>query len=288
MGSYFAAGGDAGTWMMCNTASLQVNLGHDPVDPERRWALAHRLGPVLVAAFANSPGFDAAGRRWESMRQAIWWCMDPGRTRPPSTRGSAGESWLDYVLAADVMLVRSADGDGADAMAPGFPFGRWLADGHPAGWPTVDDLRYHLTTLFPPVRPRGWLELRMLDLQPPRMRDVATVVVLAALTTGAATELEERLPPTADLWCVAARHGLAHPVLAAAARILLDAVLPETGSVTADDRRLDDVREFAETHVERGSSPAQRVADVELGTAFGPTLDLGYALVPISRQEAPA
>lgn len=277
MESYFAAGGDAGTWMMSNTASLQVNLGHDPDDPDRRWALAHRIGPVLVAAFANSPGFDRAGRRWESMRQAIWWSIDPGRTRPPPGRGSAGETWLDYVLAADVMLVRSADGDGAEAVAPGLPFGRWLAEGHPVGWPTADDLRYHLTTLFPPVRPRGWLELRMLDLQPPRLRDVATLVALTALTTGAAAELEERLPPTADLWRAAARHGLAHPVLAAAARSLFAVVVPAVRSVTDDGRRLDDVRAFADLHVARGCSPAQRIADAELCAPFGP------ALVPISR-----
>ncbi|MBN9101483.1 MULTISPECIES: hypothetical protein [unclassified Pseudonocardia] len=62
----------------------------------------------------------------------------------------------------------------------------------------------------------------MLDLLPPRLRDVATVVALAALTTDAARELEARLPPTDGLWRAAARHGLAHPELAAAARVLFD------------------------------------------------------------------
>jgi glutamate--cysteine ligase len=280
MEGFFSAGGEAGTWMMCNTASLQVNLGHDPDDPYRRWALAHRLGPVLVAAFANSPGIDATGRRWESMRQAIWWSIDPGRTRPPSIRGCPGTAWLDYALAADVMLIRSADGTDATALSPGFAFGRWLAEGHPLGHPTVEDLRYHLTTLFPPVRPRGWLELRMLDLLPPRLRDVATVVVLAALTTGAAGELEQRLPATEGLWCAAARHGLAHPDLAASARILLDAVLPVVAQVTANPRRRDDVRTFAELFVGRGVSPAQLVPDADIQASFGPALGPSVSAEP--------
>ncbi len=43
--------------MMCATASLQVclDIGADEKDATRRWRLAHALGPVLVAAFANSP-----------------------------------------------------------------------------------------------------------------------------------------------------------------------------------------------------------------------------------------
>lgn len=260
MESFFAAGGDAGSWMMGNTASLQVNVGHDPLDPYRRWALAHRIGPVLVAAFANSPGLDAAGRRWESLRQGIWWSVDPGRTRPP--RGP----WLDYVLDADVMLIRSRHG--AVAVPPGLAFGRWMTGGHPMGWPTAEDLRYHLSTLFPPVRPRGWLELRMLDLLPPGLRDVAMLVVMAALTTDAARELGVRMPATDGLWCAAARHGLARPELAAAARILFDAVVPAVDAVTADQRRRDEVRAFAE----RGVSPSQLVADADLHARFAPTL----------------
>ena len=42
----------------------------------------------------------------------------------------------------------------------------WVEAGHPLGFPTADDLAYHLTTLFPPVRPKGWLELRMIDALP--------------------------------------------------------------------------------------------------------------------------
>ena len=56
MEAYFEGDGGAGLSMMCATASVQVNLDlGDPADLVRRWRVAHTLGPVLVAAFANSP-----------------------------------------------------------------------------------------------------------------------------------------------------------------------------------------------------------------------------------------
>ncbi|MBW0113734.1 glutamate-cysteine ligase family protein [Pseudonocardia abyssalis] len=277
MEEFFSSTGDAGSWMMCNTASLQVNLSHLAVDPQRRWKLAHQLGPILIAAFAHSPGLDAAGRRWESMRQAIWWSIDPGRTRPPCLRTAGPDAWLHYAMCADVMLMRSADASTAVPIAPGLPFGRWLAEGHEGTWPTVEDLRYHLTTLFPPIRPRGWLELRMLDLLPTRLRDVATVVVLAALTTPAADELEERLPSTEGLWCASARYAMGHPALANAARTLFDTVLPAVEAVTTSAGRRDDVGAFAQEYIARAMSPAQRVGSRELGSAFAPSLSFDRA-----------
>ena len=59
MRDYFSAGGfaDAGLAMMCSTASVQVclDIGADRADAARRWRLTHALGPLLIAAFANSP-----------------------------------------------------------------------------------------------------------------------------------------------------------------------------------------------------------------------------------------
>lgn len=280
MEQFFEARSCAGSWMMCNTASLQVNVAHQPLDVQRRWALTHQLGPVLVAAFGNSPGIDRQGRRWQSMRQAIWWSIDPGRTRPVPTSRPGPDALLDYALAADVMLIRSADEASVEPVAPGLSFGRWLTDGHPCGWPTADDLAYHLTTLFPPVRPKGWLELRMLDLVEPWLREVATLVVMAALTTDAARELQATLPDTSDLWCSAARHGLAHPVLGRAANTLMDAILPRLGEITSSDVRRDNTRFFAERYVAQRTSPAQLVTNQRLRAPFAP--DLGMTGEPQS------
>jgi glutamate--cysteine ligase len=282
MERFFAAGGEAGSWMMCNTASLQLNLSHHPLCPDHRWALAQRLGPVLLACFANSPGLDASGRRWESLRQAIWWSIDSSRTRPPCHSLSMNQSWLDYALFADVMLIWSQDGTRATAMRPGMPFGRWMTDGHELGWPTADDLAYHLTTLFPPVRPRGWLELRMIDALPPALLDVAALVTVTALTVeDAAGELQDRLPGADGLWLEAARSGLAHPLLACGGRILFDVVSRHVHQVTDSRCRQDSVLDFQDLFVRCGVSPAHAIGQPAFSRGCLPRLP---ALVPATRE----
>jgi glutamate--cysteine ligase len=254
MESFFDADRGAGRWMMCNTASLQVNVSHDSEDPDRRWRLLHRLAPVLIATFANSPGRDAAGEAWASMRQGIWWSMDRGRTRPPPERGgSPARAWAEYALAADVMLIRT--GESALPLTPGFSFERWLLSGHSAGWPTRDDLLYHMTTLFPPVRPRGWLELRVLDALPASVREVAVLVVAAAVQPAAAAALERALPDTSWLWPAAARRGLAHPGLAAASSLLFEVAIEALPAVTGRAERIEAVAAYAGQYVARRRQP---------------------------------
>ncbi|MFP3968031.1 glutamate-cysteine ligase family protein, partial [Actinomadura fulvescens] len=177
MKGYFAREfAEVGMAMMCSTASVQVcvDIGADPADAARRWRLAHALGPVLVAAFANSPL--RAGRRtgMRSTRQAIWSDLDPCRTAAPVGDDPA-EAWARYALDARVMVMRTPDGGWlAD---PGMTFREWLGKGEPG----QDDLEYHLSTLFPPVRPRGWLELRMIDALPDPYWPVPVAVVAALL-----------------------------------------------------------------------------------------------------------
>jgi glutamate--cysteine ligase len=262
MDRFFAEQGSAGVWMMCNTASTQVNISHDQADPHQRWYILHLIAPVLIATFANSPGRDADGRRWAALRQAIWWSIDAPRTRPVRTDLAPELAWQEYALAADVMFICAAGSRGTSgrAVPPGLPFGRWMADGHPAGWPTIEDYNYHLTTLFPPVRPRGWLELRVLDALPGPIRDIAVLTVATACTTDAGRELRRRLPDTSGLWVTAARGGLSHPVLHSAARILIAVVTDHLGSVCGDTRHAARIEEYAARYVHRGRSPGSRRA----------------------------
>lgn len=106
MQTFFDSAGEAGRWMMCNTASLQVNLSHDQADPCRRWLLLNRLAPVLLAVFANSPARAPDGSHWLSYRWRLWQSVDRSRSQPVPSSGDPVESWADYILAADVMLVR--------------------------------------------------------------------------------------------------------------------------------------------------------------------------------------
>jgi len=258
MEAFFAAQGNAGRWMMCSTAGTQVNVSHDADDPRERWQIMHLIAPVLIAAFANSPGIGFDGTRWASVRQGIWWSIDKGRTRPVRTDTHLGRAWLDYALAADVMFVSGQGPWGLDGMAvpPGLPFGAWMANGHDVGWPTADDLRYHLSTLFPPVRPRGWLELRVLDALPDWIREVAALTVATASTREAGRELRARLrPPAREPWLAAARHGLRHPGLLAAARELFAVVRENLGRVSDRGEHADLVEAYSREYVNAGRMP---------------------------------
>ena len=135
MEAFFDAGGPWGRQMMCATASVQVCLdaGDDSDGPSgyrQRWRLLHAIGPVLVAAFANSPLRDGKPTGWVSSRQQVWARMDPGRTRPPRMNGDPRAAWAAYALDARVMCV--PDPDSADWSAPpGLTFRDWVR-GDPA------------------------------------------------------------------------------------------------------------------------------------------------------------
>ena len=106
------------------------------------------------------------------------------------------------------------------AAPPGLSFAAWIAEPVRGGRkPTLDDLDYHLSTLFPPVRPKGYLEIRYLDSQPDS-RWVTPFVVLAALMARPSTidQVLDVTEASGRRWIEAARDGLADPVLAAAAR----------------------------------------------------------------------
>lgn len=260
MRAYFRARGEPGPLMMCSTASVQVclDIGADPLQAARRWRLAHALGPVLVAAFADSPLCGGRATGWRSTRQAVWAALDPGRTRPPPGDDPA-EAWARYALAARVMVMR--DGDGGWIADPGMTFGEWLSGG-PRGYPTHEDLTYHLTTLFPPVRPRGWFELRMIDAQPQAYWVVPPAVVTALLDDPIAADLAaEAAEPVAGRWTDAARDALTDPALARAARRCFDiarAALPRLG---AGPQLLARVDEFVDRYVARARCPADDLID---------------------------
>src|SRR4029077_20005478 len=134
-------------------------------------------------------------------------------------------AWADYALDARVMLVRLGEDRYVVPPEP-MTFGDWITRGHAVGFPGPDDLEYHLTTLFPPIRPRGWLELRMLDALPEPWWHVAAVVTVTALADPA---VRARLTPVVagarDHWLDAAWHGIHHDALGARAEAVIDAVL---------------------------------------------------------------
>ncbi|WP_103539996.1 ergothioneine biosynthesis glutamate--cysteine ligase EgtA, partial [Streptomyces sp. SM9] len=229
MERYLDRAGPAGRHMMRSSASVQVCLdaGYEEPGPQghhRRWHLAHLLGPVLVAAFANSPVHEGRLTGWRSTRQSLWAEIEPGRSAAPPLDAEPRAAWTERVLDAPVMCVRAEEGPW-DA-PEGLTFRDWVRGKGPRPV-TEEDLAYHLTTLFPPVRPRGHLELRMIDAQPGEDGWRVPLAVTCALFDDAeATEtayrivkpLAERGPaPHNALWEEAARSGLADPELREAA-----------------------------------------------------------------------
>ncbi len=257
MERYFAHEWPAGASMMCGTASLQVNLDVGlAADVDRRWRLCHALGPTLAAAFANSPIQDGRPTGWRSTRLAIWFALDASRAAPVGSGVPGPDAWERYVLDSRVMLVRRAS-DCYDPMTDALSFRDWMHGHDDAGYPTVDDLRYHLTTLFPPVRPRGWLELRMIDALPDPWWQVAVAVTTALVDDDEAAERARRaVGRTSGLWHEAARHGVHHPQLARSARDCFAAALDALPRLGVDGVTRDLVGEYRDRYLSRRRCPA--------------------------------
>jgi glutamate--cysteine ligase len=285
MAGYWAASGhEAGRIMMCSSASVQVNLdaGDDPLQVARRWRLAHRLRPVLVAMFAASPARLGALTGVASSRTRMWESLDPTRTRQvgPAQVSAADlpDRWAEYLLAARLMMIRvprvedgELDGDTGGQLAggrlvavrDGTTFGDWLRGAGPvARPPAYDDLALHATTVFPPVRPRGWLEIRYLDAQPGDGWLVPVAVTTALLDDPvAAAGALAACCDSDESWSEASVFGLRDDTLRRAALTCVDLALDALTRMAVGPDVLAAVARFRDAHPARGRSPADDLAD---------------------------
>jgi glutamate--cysteine ligase len=130
----------------------------------------------------------------------------------------------------------------------------------------LEDVDYHLTTLFPPIRPRGFLELRFLDALPAPWWQAAaaiTTTVMNDTETALAAEHACRDLTSASAWSRAETRGLRDPAIAAAATTVLRAVpaaLPRVGAA----RLTDAVTEFTQRFTELGRCPADDALALDL------------------------
>lgn len=271
MATYLASRGPEGAVMMRHTASLQINLdlGRKAVASER-WHVANLASPLATASFASSPMGGAASRR-----ALAWQGLDPTRTGFPSLLLAGeeldpGRQYAEFALDADPLLFLGIESDDVAVPGqPGFRMRDWIEEGHPRhGFPCMSDVDYHLTTLFPEVRLRGFLELRSVDAVPRRWRGALVVFWTGLLyddeSLRAAGELLQ--PLRADLtecWVAAARDGLADPRLGSVARDLWDLALAGAGRLPKGFHRpgdLDVARRFREHFVEPGTAPSVELA----------------------------
>jgi glutamate--cysteine ligase len=267
MERHFNASGSAGRTMMCSTASLQISLeaGTDAAGSTgaaQRWSRLHTLLPVLVAMFANSPFVHGAPSGWRSNRQRTWQAIDATRTSPVPSSEDPRLAWARYALDALVLCIPSAE---SSWDAPrGLRMRDWLRGAGPRP-ATLRDLEYHLTTLFPPVRPRGFMEIRVIDAQAgPDWEPAAAIVAALMDDEHAADAVANACGPVAllsDAMGTAARDGLTNPVLAAAALDCAEAALTALPRLGVDAETCTRTEDFIERYMARGRCPADERMD---------------------------
>jgi glutamate--cysteine ligase len=163
-------------------------------------------------------------RRRTLVRLAVDAAGDLGAARPSPVpavaRRDPAEGWARYALAAPVMLLRDPATGATTPVTDRIPFADWVSGQARLGRaPTADDLDYHLSTLFPPVRLRGYLEIRYLDAVPYRWWPALAALVVTLVDDDiAADRAAELCSGLDDAWTTAARDGLGHQALLAAAR----------------------------------------------------------------------
>jgi glutamate--cysteine ligase len=167
MARYMPKRGKHGLDMMFRTSTVQVNLdfgGEADMVAKLRVGLA--LQPVATALFANSPFTEGKPNGFQSYRAEMWRDTDPDRSGllPFAFEPGMGfERYVDYALDVPMYFVYR-DGryiDVAGASFRDFLAGRLAA--LPGVKPTLDDWADHLTTLFPDVRLKRFLEMRGAD-----------------------------------------------------------------------------------------------------------------------------
>ncbi len=257
--------GPHGRTMMCSTAAVQVCLdageGHEVAD---RWNALHELGPVLTASFANSPTVHGRRTGWKSSRMASWLTLDPERTSPPAiSDGDPAAEWARRALDTTLLCVRRGGGADSWSAPAAITFSDWL-DGRAAlaTRPTRADLDYHLTTLFPPVRPHSHVEVRYLDQQPGDEWAVPVAVMTALFSDPAVLDrARAAVAPTVGRWAAAARHGLADRVLGRAAGEVLELAHRVLAGSAVPSTITDRVGRVLEHRVLRGRCPADDALD---------------------------
>ena len=183
MAAYMPKVGTRGLDMMFRTATVQVNLDFaSEQDMVTKMRVGLALQPAIAALFANSPFTDGKLNGLLSARSEIWRHTDPARTGMLAFAFEPGmgfERYVDYALDVPLYFVKRGDHyrDVAGASFRDLLAGRLKqAPGERA---TLADWANHLSSIFPEVRLKRFLEMRGADVGPPER-----IVALSALMAG--------------------------------------------------------------------------------------------------------
>jgi len=167
MREYMPKRGNLGLDMMLRSCTVQVNLDYaDEPDMVRKFRTSLALQPVATALFANSPFKDGKLSGLKSTRAHVWTDTDPDRCGVPEIVFDSGfgyEAWIDYILDVPMYFLHRGD-DYLDVS--GLSFAEFMAGrltGFEGQYPLLHDFEDHITTAFPEVRLKGYLEMRGAD-----------------------------------------------------------------------------------------------------------------------------
>lgn len=184
MRDYMPRVGTLGLDMMLRTCTVQVNLDFgSEADMARKMRVSLALQPVATALFASSPFYEGHPNGFLSNRARVWTDTDNARAGMPRQFLEDGFSFAVYVQwLLDVPMYFVTRGERMINVA-GHSFRDWLDGRCPPGLegerPTIGDFEDHLTTAFPDVRLKQFLEMRGADAGSPAM-----MLAQSALWTG--------------------------------------------------------------------------------------------------------
>ena len=183
MRDYMPKVGGKGLDMMQRTCTIQVNLDYaSEADMARKFKVSLALQPLATALFANSPFREGQPTGLLSTRAEAWMDTDPDRCGVPACvfeEGFGFERWVDYILDVPMYFLHRGD---SYADVAGLSFRDFMdgkLPGHEGELPTMADWEDHITTAFPEVRLKTFLEMRGADGGPWNM-----ICALPALWVG--------------------------------------------------------------------------------------------------------
>jgi glutamate--cysteine ligase len=167
MRDYMPKRGNLGLDMMTRTCTVQVNLDFSSeADMVKKFRVSLALQPIATALFADSPFTEGKLNGYLSYRSHIWTDTDPDRTGMLDfvfEDGFGFERYVDYLLQVP-MYFSYRDGEYIDLAGQDFRrFLRGELDALPGQLPTMRDWADHMTTAFPEVRLKKYLEMRGAD-----------------------------------------------------------------------------------------------------------------------------
>jgi len=184
MYNYMPSVGSRGREMMKLTSSIQVAIDYSSEkDACRKMRLAALASPFFLALSANSLVKEGQAAEFASQRTDIWSNTDNARSGVPAFQIKENSTFQDYVnwaLAAPIYFIVR---DGNNIPAKNLTFSDYLNKGmsFPEGttnpWPTKADWEQHLSTLFPWIRLRHYVEVRSFDMGPPEAQRAAAALI---------------------------------------------------------------------------------------------------------------